>query len=233
MKIAAAQIKPVENNTPANIEKHLQQLDQAIAQDVKLIAFPEMSLTGYEREGAAQLAFSEDDSRLAVFKHKARHHGIYILAGAPIAINSALHIGTFIFSPDGGVAVYTKQFLHDGEEQYFTPSNHYNPLIALQQEQIAVAICADINNPAHPAQAAGRGSSLYIAGIFYTPNGIAEAHSQLSNYAEKHAMHVLMANFAGSSYHMKAAGQSAFWDNKGKVIATLNSDEEGLLVVDI
>lgn len=233
MKIAAAQVKPVENDIPANIEKHLQLIDQAIAQDVKLIAFPEMSLTGYAREMASQLAFSEDDSRLTAFKNKARHHGIYILAGAPIAINSALHIGTFIFSPDGGVAVYTKQFLHDGEEHYFAPSNHYNPLIALQHEQIAVAICADINNPAHPAHAAGRGTSLYIAGIFYTPNGIAEAHSQLSNYAAQYGMHVLMANFTGSSYQMKAAGQSACWDNKGKLIATLNSDEEGLLVVNI
>lgn len=233
MKIAAAQIQPIANNTVANIEKHLQLIDLAIAQQVQLIAFPEMSLTGYEREMASQLAFSENDARLAIFKAKARSNGILIIVGAPVKINTALHIGAFIFSPDGACSVYTKQFLHDGEEQYFTADNKHNPLIAFQKEQISIAVCADINYPVHPAMAAKNNTTLYIAGIFYTPSGIADGHKKLGNYADQYAMNVLMANFTGSSYGMEAGGQSGFWNNKGELVALLDSAEEGLLVVEI
>jgi predicted amidohydrolase len=233
MKIAAAQIKPIANNIHANIEKHLQFIDLAIKQEAKIIAFPEMSLTGYEREMAAELAFEIHDERLTAFKKQAQSNGILIIAGAPVKINSALHIGAFIFLPNGTSAVYTKQFLHDGEEKYFTPNHTYNPLIPFHNEQISLAICADINNQSHAAQAANRKTTVYIAGIFYTPKGISDGYEKLSGYAAKYAMNVLMANFVGSSYGMEAAGKSACWNNQGKLVAKLNDTEEGILTVEI
>ncbi len=233
MKIAAAQIRPIANDTDANIEKQLKLIDDAIAQQVQLIAFPEMSLTGYERELAAQLAFSENDERLGVFKDKAQSNNIVIIVGAPLKINTALHIGAFIFLPDGTTSVYTKQFLHNGEEKYFTPNSKCNPLIAFQNKKVSFAICSDINNPTHPAHAAGRNSSLYIASIFYTPRGIADGYQKLQSYAMKYGMDILMANFTGSSYGMEAAGQSAFWNKDGILVAKLNDAEEDLLMVEM
>jgi predicted amidohydrolase len=233
MKIAAAQLSPIANKTDANIEKHLQLIDKAIAQQVQLIAFPEMSLTGYEREMASQLAFSENDERLGVFKDKAQSNGIFIIVGAPVKINTALHIGAFIFLPDGTTTVYTKQFLHDGEEKYFIPNNRYNPLIPFQNEKVSFAICSDIINPTHPAHAAGRNSSLYIASIFYTPSGIADGYKKLQRYAMKYGMNILMSNYSGSSYGMEAAGLSAYWNNEGNLVAKLNDSDEGLLIVEM
>lgn len=231
MKIAAAQIKSIKHNTLANIQIHLQMIDLAAKQNVELIVFPEMSLTGYEREMAEQFSFTENDIRLDVFKDKAEAYNMLIIVGAPIKIDSALHIGSFIFYPNRTTSIYTKQFLHDGEEKYFTPSSNYNPLIEFQKENISIAICADINNPMHPKQAYNRKTTLYISSIFYTPNGIAEGLATLSNYAEQYSMKVLMANYSGSSYGIESAGQSGYWNSEGELIKQLDSVEENLLII--
>jgi len=97
---------------------------------------------------------------------------------------------------------------------------------------MSVVICADITHPVHPANAAEKETTLYAVGIFYTPKGIAEAHRDLSLYAQQHSMNVWMANYGGPSYGFEAAGQSAFWNNKGEMIGKLSEDEEGLLVVE-
>lgn len=233
MKIAAAQIKSVENNTELNIQNHLRMIDEAAIQNVKLIVFPEMSLTSYNRELAMELSFVEDDDRLNVFIEKVLQYQMMIIVGAPILIDSVLYIGSFIFSPDGSTSVYTKQFLHKGEEKYFSPSFDYNPSFKIENEKVSIAICADIANPLHPGNARRNNTTLYVASIFYTPKGIKEGHDQLSAYASKYSMNVLMANFCGSSYNLAAGGQSAFWNNNGELLSQLDNQEDGLLIVEM
>lgn len=233
MKIAATQIKPIDKNIDANIQNHLRMIELAAQQNVKLILFPEMSLTGYERENAEALSFTENDERLSVFMEKAKQYQMFVIVGAPIRVKSELFIGSFIFSPSGITKIYTKQFLHDGEELYFSSSNKLNPLIEWQDEKISLAICADISQPIHAKNAGKVYTTLYLASIFYTPNGIDEAYTQLSAYAEKYAMNVLMSNYVGSSYSLQAAGKSACWNKKGELISQLNGLEENLLIVKI
>lgn len=232
MTIAAAQTKPVKNNIAANLEDHIRLVTLAALHGVQLIVFPEMSLTGYEREQAAGFAFTENDSRLDVLKERSVLHNMIIIAGAPVYISSQLHIGAFIIFPDNRVLIYTKQFLHMGEDISFTPSFNYNPIIALEEEVISLAICADITNTKHPANASLNKTTLYIAGIFYSPNGIGEAYEQLSSYSRQYSMNVLMANFGGPSYQGESAGQSAFWNSNGKLVGKCDSSGEELLIVE-
>ncbi|MES2382011.1 MAG: carbon-nitrogen hydrolase family protein [Bacteroidota bacterium] len=231
MKIAAAQTKPIDGNIEANLAAHFHLAAKAADYGVQLIVFPELSLTGYQRESASQLAFIENDSRLDKLKSLAVDKNIITVIGAPIQIKTQLHIGTFILHPDNSTSIYTKQFLHQGEEVFFAPNFEFNPTIKLEDELISLAICADITNPLHPANASKNKTTLYVASLFYTPNGIAEAFEQLSQYANLYAMNILMANYTGQSYIYDAAGQSAFWNNKGHLITQLTSDEEALLIV--
>lgn len=232
MIIAAAQFNPKKRNTDVNIKTHLKLIDIAAQYEVQFLIFPEMSLTGYERELAEELSFSEEDERLSVLKDKAILHNMMISVGAPIKINSQLHIGSFIFLPDGSMHIYTKQFLHTGEEKFFSPSFSFNPLLTLENEKITTAICADIANSLHPENAGKQHTTLYTAGIFYTETSMPKAFEQLSSYAKKYTMNVLMANYCGHSYQLQSGGQSAFWDNKGNLIGQLDSYSQGLLIVD-
>lgn len=64
MILAAAQTKPTRGDIEANLADHYRLIELAVQNEVQLIAFPEMSITGYERENAQKLAFKKDDSRL-------------------------------------------------------------------------------------------------------------------------------------------------------------------------
>jgi predicted amidohydrolase len=178
------------------------------------------------------LAFTENDARLEQLKKLATQYQITVIAGAPIRIQSDLFLGEFCIAPNNSVSIYTKQFLHTGEEVYYKPSFDYNPMIEIENERISCAICADIDNPKHPENATNNNSSMYLASIFFSPNGIPQAHQLLQSYSMKHQLNVLMANFGGESYGSPSGGRSAFWNNKGELIAQMEDSGSGLLIVE-
>jgi predicted amidohydrolase len=232
MILAAAQTKPIRGDIDANLLDHYRLVKLAVANGAQLIVFPELSITGYERENASQLAFSENDSRIDHLKKLATENKITIIAGAPIRIKSNLFLGQFCIAPDKTVSIYTKQFLHTGEEIYFQSSFDYNPMLEIENERISCAICADIDNPKHPENANKKNSSIYIASIFFSPNGITKAHQSLQNNASQYQMNVLMANFGGESYGSSSGGRSAFWNNKGELIGQMENSGSGLLLAE-
>ncbi|PWA11016.1 carbon-nitrogen hydrolase family protein [Flavobacterium laiguense] len=232
MILAAAQTKPKRGDIDANLLDHYRLVKLASANGAQLIVFPELSITGYEREDAARLAFNENDTRLNHLKKLATEYNITIIAGAPIRIESDLLLGEFCIAPNDTVSLYTKQFLHTGEEVYYQSSFDYNPIIEIENERISCAICADIDHPKHPENACKNNSSTYIASIFFSPNGIPQAHQSLQSYASQYQMNVLMANFGGDSYGSPSGGLSAFWNNKGELIAQMGDSGSGLLLVE-
>jgi predicted amidohydrolase len=232
MILAAAQTKPTRGDIDSNLLDHYRLIELAVQNGAQLIAFPEMSITGYERENAEKLAFKKDDSRLDHLKKLASENNMIIIAGAPIQVESQLFIGEFVIAPDNSVSIYTKQFLHEGEEEFFQSSFNYNPMITIEEQKISFAICADIDNPLHPENACKRATDIYIASIFFTPNGIPNAYRDLQSYAEKHKMNVLMSNFSGESWGYPSAGQSAFWNNKGELVGQMNDSDSGLLLIE-
>jgi predicted amidohydrolase len=232
MILAAAQTKPKRGDIDANLLDHYRLVELASANGAQLIAFPELSITGYEREDAARLAFTENDIRLDHLKKLATENNITIIAGAPIRIQSDLSLGEFCIAPNDSVSIYTKQFLHTGEEVYYQPSFDYNPILEIGKERISCAICADIDNPLHPENASKNNSSTYIASIFFSPNGIPQAHQSLQSYATQYQMNILMANFGGDSYGSSSGGRSAFWNNKGELIAQMDDSGSGLLLIE-
>lgn len=232
MILAAAQTKPIRGDIKANLFDHYRLIELAVKNRAQLIVFPEMSITGYEREHAQKLVFTKDDSRLDSLKRLAVENNIFIVAGAPVQMASELFIGEFIMAPDNTVSIYTKQFLHEGEDEFFQSSFDHNPMITIENQKIAFAICADIDNPLHPENARKKEAAIYIPSIFFSPNGIPNAYRNLQNYAQKHQLNILMSNFSGESWGSPSAGQSAFWNNKGELVGQMNDSDSGLLIVE-
>ena len=61
--IAIAQTIPSRQNIQSNLADHLSFIKKAAKYNADMIVFPEMSLTGYERELAEEQAFCENDPR--------------------------------------------------------------------------------------------------------------------------------------------------------------------------
>jgi predicted amidohydrolase len=229
MIIASAQTIP-KSTTEENISDHHRLAKVASENGASLIIFPEMSLTGYLMETADELAFEEKDTRLGALRELAVENNISIIAGAPLNLETGLHIGSFVIAADGSLSVYTKKFLHGPEAKFFVPGTYPDKQLTLEGEITSLAICADISNPLHPANAAKAGATLYLASIFYTPGGIDEAYRDLPSYARSFGFDVLMSNFGGASYGYDSAGKSAFWNKEGNLVGGFEGPGEGLLI---
>lgn len=231
MIIAAAQLYEDQQEIDYKINKHLQLIERAASCGAQLIAFPEMSLTGYHTNPGESLILEPGDSRLDIFRQKASHHNMIIVAGAPFRRGNKLFIGSFIFLPGGHTEIYSKQNLDAAETVYYTASDRYNPLVANGNETLSFSICADITNPLHPSFAKKSKATLYIASIFYSKKAIDEGCGQLRKHASRYSLNVLMSNYASMGYPSIAAGKSSFWSSGAHLLGQLGGDTEGLLLV--
>jgi predicted amidohydrolase len=137
-----------------------------------------------------------------------------------------------VIYPNKSISIYTKQYLHDGEELFYSSSMSYNPIIQLGGEQVSLAICADINNENHPCQAKENGSTIYLPCIFYSKDGMDKGYEQLKKYAEKYSLNILMSNYSGELWNIQSGGKSAFWNSTGELVDNLDSNDSGLLIAE-
>lgn len=231
MIIAAAQLRCAAGDIEVNIQRHLQTAEQAAAYNVNFLLFPELSLTGYEPDLAGQLAMTLQDPRLAALRESAIKHQMTLVCGAPLRSSDAdaLYIGAIVFAPDGTLYSYTKQHLHGPEATIFT-AGQGGPLLQVQQEQIGLAICADILSDTHPQHAADCGATVYAAGVLITKKSYPLESGLLQRYAEKHRMVVILSNHCAPTGGWEPAGQSAIWDDSGRLIVTASEGDDALAI---
>ncbi|AHL34912.1 carbon-nitrogen hydrolase [Pseudomonas brassicacearum] len=217
---AAAQSISIAGDVHANLLRHQRFMQAAAEQNVQLLVFPELSLTGYERGLAADLAILPQDAVLQPLRDLARELGLTAVVGMPIrlAVDAPVLIGALVLGADGSLGVYSKQHLHPGEEVAFAPG-HGGSMLAMGQDHIALAVCADFSHRSHAAAAAGQGATLYAAGVLITEGGYVPDTTLLQGYAKQHAMTVLMANHGGATGGWESAGRSAVWGPDGSLIA--------------
>ena len=230
LTIALAQVESKKRNVTQNIEKHVQYIAEASRSFADYVVFPELSLTGYEPETAMELAFSLHDERIDEIRRACRIGNITAVVGAPISMRCGTAIGEFIIPPAGPVQLYTKRYLHPGEEKHFIPGN-LNPVLADRGETICFAICADSNNPRHAEDAFNNSAGIYIVSALITPGGYDSDTAKMKNYAKTFGMDVLLVNYSGCSGGYESAGGSKVWDRDGCEAAEIRGNGEGLLVV--
>ncbi|WP_223606605.1 carbon-nitrogen hydrolase family protein [Chryseobacterium sp. OSA05B] len=231
MKIAAAQIKPIKGDILKNIENHKLLIKAAATQNVDLIIFPELSITGYETELAEQLSIDFQDQILDVFQKMAEDNTISITVGMPTKSDDHLFISSIIFEPESKRKMYSKRNLFPTEIPFFSKGESFCQ-IEISQNKIALAICYDLSDPNHSQEAYQAGSTVYTASVLNSVNGIDEDLIKLSTIAEKYHMHVVMANFIGESGGYECAGKSSGWSNTGSLLGQLNGEDEGILILD-
>lgn len=244
--LAAAQTIPTRGDVDANLEEHLRLARLAAEEQARVLVFPELSLTGYELDLAAELAFSANDPRLAPLAAAAVTHGVTLVVGAPVRLGNAkdarLHIGAFLLASDGSVELYTKHHLGvfpadanpggpipPAEASVFQPGDR-DPLLRFDGHTGAVALCADTGHASHPASAAKRGAKSYLAGTFTIPAEIEELHARLRGHAVRHSLAVVFANFGGPSAGLASGGGSAIWSQEGELLTRLEPASAGLAV---
>ncbi|AZF04785.1 carbon-nitrogen hydrolase family protein [Pseudomonas sp. R5-89-07] len=229
--LAAAQTLSTAGDVAANIARHLVFMQAAAAQGVQLLVFPELSLTGYEPALAADLAIAPEAPLLTPLREMARELKLTSVVGMPVRLapNADVLIGALVLGADGSLAVYTKQYLHPGEEVAFA-AGRGGAVLEWGNDRIALAVCADFSHADHPRQAALARANIYAASVLISESGYATDCALLQGYAVEHNLLVLMANHGGPSGGWACAGRSAIWANDGHLLAVVPGVGEALVI---
>ncbi len=231
MKLCVAQTRPARGDIGANTDSHIGFVEAAIQYGAELIIFPELSLTGYESELAAELAIERDDERLEPFQALADSGDIAIALGAPTKTDGKPHISLIVFRPNRAREIYSKRYLHPGEEAFFDAGQNRD--IALETDRrTALAICYEISVAQHAEDACAGGAEVYAASVVMFATGIEHACNRMPEIARNHSMVSAMSNCVGLADGRECAGRSSIWSSNGSLVAQLDDKNQGWILFD-
>ncbi|MDA8520901.1 carbon-nitrogen hydrolase family protein [Acidovorax sp. NCPPB 4044] len=235
MRIAAAQTTSLPGGAAANIATHLRFAEAAASHGVRVLVFPELSLTGYNLPALERGAADPQDALYAPLRDAARRLDMALVAGAPVpapAAGGKPGIGAITFQPDGGTRVYRKRHLHPGEEVHAQAGTEDAQVQDFTGVPVAMAVCADIGHAAHADAAARAGAALYAAGVVVSPGGHAHDTACAQGHARRCGMAVLLANHGAPTGGYDCVGRSAFWAPGGTLLAEVPGTGDWLLVAE-
>lgn len=231
MKICIAQTQSLKGEVQANIQNHLRIIQEAISFEADLVVFPELSITGYEPELAAQLSTHLGDAIFNPFQELADQHKITIGVGMPLKTATGITISMVIFQPNAERTAYAKQLLHEDELPFFICGTR-QVLLEIEGKKIALGICYETLQRQHFLQAIELGAEIYIASVAKPQGGIEKAYVHYPNMAKEFNVPILLTNAIGHCDNFLAFGQSTVWDKQGNLLEELDAKHQGLLIYD-
>jgi NAD+ synthase (glutamine-hydrolysing) len=239
LRLAAAQLDLVVGDLDGNVERMLEAYERADAAGCDLVAFPELSLTGYPPEDLLLRPAFVAECGDALDKLAARTGRMAAVVGFPEAQRDLANAAALC--AHGRVqGIYRKHLLPNyavfDEQRYFMPSSVDGPLFVVGGVRVALTICEDAWSPSGPiiTQAAG-GAELVVninASPFYAGR-VHEREAMLATRAADASVPVLYVNLVGGQDELVFDGGSMLFDESGALVARARQFEEELLVVDV
>jgi NAD+ synthase (glutamine-hydrolysing) len=239
VRLAAAQLDLVVGDLDGNVERMLDAYERADAAGCDLVAFPELSLTGYPPEDLLLRPAFVAQCGEALEKFAARTGRLAAVVGFPEAQRDLTNSAALC--AHGRVqGVYQKHLLPNyavfDEQRYFAASVVDGPLFLVGGVRVALTICEDAWSPNGPiATQAGGGAELVVninASPFYAGR-IHEREAMLATRAADASVPVLYVNLVGGQDELVFDGASMLFDEGGRLVARARQFDEDLLVVDV
>ena len=241
LRVGLAQINPTVGALSANAAKILDYYNQAIAAECEIVAFPELSLTGYPpedlvlKDGFVADNLSElakivksigDTAAIIGFVDRDDRTG-EIFNAAAICRNGAV------------VGVYRKHLLPNynvfDEQRYFTPGVE-NPLFTINEICFGVTICEDIwqaDGPVAEQALLGAVLNININGSPFHGGKLNVRHEMISARAKDNNCVVAYVNQIGGQDELVFDGGSMILSADGSLVASAAQFAEELLVCDL
>ena len=241
LRVGLAQINPTVGALSANAAKILDYYNQAIAAECEIVAFPELSLTGYPpedlvlKDGFVADNLSElakivksigDTAAIIGFVDRDDRTG-EIFNAAAICRNGAV------------LGVYRKHLLPNynvfDEQRYFTPGVE-NPLFTINEICFGVTICEDIwqaDGPVAEQASLGAVLNININGSPFHGGKLNVRHEMISARAKDNNCVVAYVNQIGGQDELVFDGGSMILSADGSLVASAAQFAEELLVCDL
>jgi len=221
IRVATA-IPPVRpGNVDFNISKILSYIEQAKDKHVRLLLFPELSVTGYT---CGDLFFSDlllDEAESAVLALEKHSKGISFAVGAPLRVGSFLCNCAFFYSDGSLVGIVPKTYIPNycefSEKRYFTSGASVSETsVGLGGREIpfgtglvfdfadrlsvGIEICEDLWAPAPPSSLLSLGGADILLNLSASPEAAAKREYRRSLVVGQSARTSSLYIYASAGY---------------------------------
>ena len=239
MKVALAQFNTVVGDVWGNVEKAADALDRAIEGGAELVAFPELTMTGYPPEDLLLRPSFIQDNLDALEEFAGRvPEGVTVAIGF-VDLNGDLYNACAVVSGGEILHRYHKRYLPNygvfDENRYFHEGSGA-PILKMSSVLVGLSICEDIWYPGGPPREQALGGAGVLLNVSASPYHRLKGASRermLGVRASDYGCYVLFCNLIGGQDELVFDGRSSVFDPDGHVIARARQFEEDLLFVDI
>ncbi|MDP1809653.1 MAG: NAD+ synthase [Actinomycetota bacterium] len=242
IRLGLAQINCTVGDLDGNAAKIKEYCRRAALQGVDLLAFPELSVSGYPPEDLLLKPQFIADCReaLAQIVEFSRELEEMTLILGCVDLKADVYNSAAIINNGRVVDIYHKMYLPNygvfDEERYFKPGAE-GLVVTVGGVLVGISICEDIWYPDGPArtEATAGGAELIVnlnASPYHVAKGGARAH-MLADRAADNLAAVAYVNMVGGQDELVFDGQSLVYNQAGKRVAMGAQFEEELVVIDI
>jgi NAD+ synthase (glutamine-hydrolysing) len=239
LRLYCAQINPTVGDFKGNYEKIAYHIDNAQKNNVKIIAFPELAITGYPPEDLLlKPAFVEENLKY-LEKIKNISGNIVVIIGF---VNKTFEIynSAAIICNKKIISIYNKQYLPNysvfDEERYFQKGSGTD-VYELDGVLFGVNICEDIYYSSGPLQlqsiAGGASLIINLSASPYHVEKIQDREKMLFARATDNRVNILYANLAGGQDELVFDGSSMLVSEKGRILYRARPFEEDFFMFDL
>lgn len=247
-RVGLAQLNPVVGDLTGNSAAIAAAYDRAEEAGCDVVAFGELSITGYPPEDLVLKPGFVRDNRAVLDALAARTGrcvavigfvdsgvGVVAATGRPVLYNAAA------VCAGGRIhGVYRKRLLPNydvfDEERTFQPGSGDHQLFEIAGVKVGVTICEDIwfaDGPVAEQAAGGAQINININGSPYHRGKVAEREEMLSRRAQQTSCPIVYVNQVGGQDELVFDGASVIVDATGQVIARLAQFATDFAVVDL
>lgn len=243
MKVGIAQIDSTIGALRDNAANHRKYIEEARAQGVETLLFPELSLTGYDlNHNTQEVALYADDPLIKDLAEVAQ--GITVILGFVEEGPAAQFYNAAIVLRDGAIQFKHRKInlptygnLHEGK--WFASGRYVETVELTRQWRAGLLICADLWNPALVNLASMHGATMLLAPINSAVDAVSTEFSNPHGwdlasrfYAMIYGMPVVIANRIGLENGARFWGGSRIIDPYGTVLADAG-EAETLITADL
>ncbi len=239
VRIGLAQINTTVGDFEGNAKKVLEYLEHARAENVDIIAFPELTLTGYPPE---DLLFRDDflEATENALKKLIPHvRDLVAIIGFTEFDQNHRYNSAAVICDGQLIGVQRKHCLPNygvfDELRYFRPGERFS-IFTDGTLSFGVTICEDLwcSNSLVIAQArAGAQLIINISASPYEIHKPSQREGLLARHSTQERVAIALCNLVGGQDELVFDGQSLIYDQNGKLIARAKAFEEDLLIADL
>lgn len=226
LTVAGVQMRSHPGRLEANLATAARLATQARAAGARLIAFPELFPTGYDR--AAVVATPSGEASQGVLEwaaHLAQELDAYLVVPFPEWVHDRVFNAAALIDPAGRVqGIYRKAFLYGWEQELFRPGRDF-PLFSVNGVAVGLLICYDAEFPEPARRLVLQGAELLVVPSVWSRGAGWRWAIQLPARALDNTVYLLGVNAAGED----GCGGSILLGPDGRPLARLATTEEGMV----